>query len=53
MSLEGLARIGAEILAHQQPISFAQALEQVERLKKESKVKNSLKKGRADEKKGQ
>ena len=44
ISLQELSSRGARIIAQQSGIAYAQALQQVRRLKKTSKVKPSLKK---------
>jgi uncharacterized protein YfeS len=46
ISLQELSLRGAMIIAQQPEISYAQAFQQVQRLKKTSKVKHSLKKSR-------
>lgn len=48
ISLEELALRGSRIIAKQPPISYKDALRQVQRLKENSKVKQSLKKSRVN-----
>lgn len=46
ISFEEMALRGAEVLAKRPKITFAQAVEQAKRLKRDSKVSSSLKKSR-------